>query len=105
MVCGEEVLPERPGVVVKERVQHGWGMGEATNRSEGRDSYPGQSRDVRRRRRVTNSWANPSHWSDRGPCSAFLPDGSRAGALEQLIESGTGYRCLDWGQSHAGRLH
>jgi hypothetical protein len=34
-VCVECVLPERRGVEVKERVHHGWGMGEATKGSEG----------------------------------------------------------------------
>ncbi len=43
-----------------------------------RDSY--QSRGVRCRRRVTSSWASPSHWSARGPCSAILPgSGPRPG--------------------------
>jgi hypothetical protein len=34
-LCGKGVLPERRGVEVKERVHHGWGMGEATRGSEG----------------------------------------------------------------------
>jgi hypothetical protein len=40
-VCGKGVLPERRGVEVKERVQHGRGMGEATSGSEGLRKYEG----------------------------------------------------------------